>query len=92
MSTLQVDVIKNKSGTITFPVAALVAEASTLAVAYNADGTVNTVTENGVTRTMAYNADGSVNTISWPIGEGVIRTQTFSYTDGALTGMTTPEA
>jgi len=88
MSTLQVDVIKNKSGTITVPVVALVAEASTLAVAYNADGTVNTVTENGVTRTLAYNSDGSVNTISWPI----TRTQTFSYTNGALTGMTTTEA
>lgn len=92
MSTLQVDVIKNKSGTITVPVAALVAETSTLAVMYNADGSVNTVAENSVTRTLAYNADGSINTVSWPVGEGIIRTQTFSYTNGALTGMTTTEA
>jgi len=67
-------------------------EPTTLALAYNSDNTVNTVTEDGVVKTLSYNADGTVNTISWSVGGGLTRTQTFSYTGGDLTGMTTAEA
>ena len=67
-------------------------EPTTLALAYNSDNTVNTVTEDGVVKTLSYNADGTVNTISWSVGGGLTRTQTFSYTSGVLTSMTTTEA
>lgn len=63
-----------------------------MSIAYSGDGSVATVTEDGLTKTMAYNADGTINTISWPVGGGVTRTETYSYTSGVLTGMTAAEA
>ena len=67
-------------------------EPTTLTLTYNSNNTVNTVTEDGVVKTLSYNSDDTVNTISWSVGGGLTRTQTFSYTGGELTGMTTTEA
>lgn len=64
---------------------------STVGVTYNADGSVNTVTEDAVVKTYAYNTDGTVNTIAWPVAGGKTRTQTFAYTGDVLTGMTATE-
>lgn len=66
-------------------------EVATVAVTYNTDGSVNTVTEDGLVKTFAYNSDGTVNTISWPVSGGKTRTQTYAYSSGALTGVTTSE-
>lgn len=63
-----------------------------MSITYNGDGTVATVTEDGVTKTMAYNSDGTINTIAWPVAGGKTRTETYSYTSGVLTGMTAAEA
>lgn len=62
-----------------------------LTITYNGDGSVSTLTEDGVTKTFAYNGDGSINTVSWPVGP-LTRTETYSYTSGVLTGMTAVEA
>ena len=62
-----------------------------LTITYNGDGTVATLTEDGVVKTFAYNGDGTINTVSWPIG-ALTRTETYSYTSGMLTGMTAVEA
>ena len=64
---------------------------NSVSITYNLDGSINTVTEDGVTKTFAYNGDGSINTVSWPVG-ALIRTETYSYTDGVLNGMTATEA
>lgn len=62
-----------------------------LTITYNGDGTVATLTEDGVVKTFAYNGDGTINTVSWPVG-ALTRTETYSYTSGVLTGMTAVEA
>lgn len=63
----------------------------TLSITYNGDGTIATLTEDGVTKTFAYNGDGSINTVSWPV-DALTRTETYSYSSGVLTGMTAVEA
>lgn len=55
-----------------------------------ADGRISSIVEDGVVKTIAYNSDETVHTVSWPIG-AITRTETFSYTDGVLTGITTTE-
>lgn len=62
-----------------------------MSITYNGDGTVATVTEDGVVKTMTYNSDGTIATIAWPVGS-LTRTETYSYTGGVLTGMTAVEA
>ena len=61
-----------------------------LTITYNGDGTVATLTEDGVVKTFAYNGDGTINTVSWPVG-ALTRTETYSYSSGVLTGMTATE-
>jgi YD repeat-containing protein len=56
------------------------------AITYNADGSVATVTENGITTSYTYNADGTVATDSRTVG-GVTTVRTYTYTDGNLTGI-----
>lgn len=54
-----------------------------VAITYNGDGSVATVTENGVTTTYTYNLDGTVAT---DVRDGV--TRTYSYDgSGNLTGI-----
>ena len=55
------------------------------------DGRVTSVTEDGVETVITYNADGTVDTVSYPAG-ALIRTETYVYTSGVLTGMTASEA
>ena len=62
-----------------------------LSVTYNGNGSIATLTEDGVVKTFAYNGDGTINTVSWPIG-ALTRTETYSYSSGVLTGMTAVEA
>ena len=62
-----------------------------LTITYNGDGTVATLTEDGVVKTFAYNGDGTIDTVSWPVGP-LTRTETYSYSSGVLTGMTAVEA
>ena len=62
-----------------------------LTITYNGDGTVATLTEDGVVKTFAYNGNGTINTVSWPVG-ALTRTETYSYTSGVLNGMTAVEA
>ncbi len=62
-----------------------------LSITYNGNGTIATLTEDGVVKTFAYNGDGTINTVSWPIGT-LTRTETYSYSSGVLTGMTAVEA
>jgi YD repeat-containing protein len=52
------------------------------AITYNPDGSVATVTENGVTTSYTYNGDGTVATDT---RAGV--TRTYTYTNGNLTGI-----
>lgn len=74
------------------PVAAAEDKAvNSMSITYNVDGTIDTVTEDGVTKTFTYNGDGTIDTVSWPVGS-LTRTETYSYTDGVLTGMTAVEA
>jgi len=62
-----------------------------LTITYNADGTVDTVTEDSVTTTITYNTDGTVHTVSYPHG-GLTRTETYSYNpDGSVSGMNAEE-
>jgi YD repeat-containing protein len=56
-------------------------------ITYNTDGTVATVTENGVTTTYTYNADGTVATDTRTVN-GVTTTRTYGYTNGNLTSIT----
>jgi len=53
-------------------------------LAYNGDGTLNTVTDNTGTRTLGYTS-GVLTTIVGPGG-----TTTLTYTDGRLTGVDRP--
>lgn len=53
-----------------------------LAMTYNADGSLASVTENGVTTTFTYNGDGTIATST---RAGV--TRTYSYTSGNLTAV-----
>ena len=62
-----------------------------LTITYNSDGTIATLTEDGVVKTFAYNGDGTINTVSWPVG-ALTRTETYSYSSGVLNGMTAVEA
>ena len=55
---------------------------ATQAITYNPDGSVATVTENGVTTSYTYNSDGTVATDT---RNGV--TRTYTYTNGNLTGI-----
>lgn len=53
-------------------------------ITYNGDGTVATVTENGVTTSYTYNGDGTVAT---DVRDGVTRSYTYDGS-GNLTGIT----
>lgn len=66
-------------------------EIDALSITYNGDGSIATLTEDGVVKTFAYNGNGKINTVSWPVG-ALTRTETYSYTSGVLTGMTAVEA
>ena len=52
------------------------------AITYNGDGSVETVTENGVATSYTYNSDGTVATDT---RDGV--TRAYTYTAGNLTGI-----
>ena len=65
--------------------------ADALSITYNGDGSIATLTEDGVVKTFAYNGDGTINTVSWPVG-ALTRTETYSYSSGVLNGMTAVEA
>ena len=65
-------------------------EIDALSITYNGNGSIATLTEDGVVKTFAYNGDGTINTVSWPVG-ALTRTETYSYTSGVLTGMTATE-
>lgn len=60
------------------------AKSPAVAITYNGDGTVATVTENGVTTTYTYNGNGTVAT---DVRAGVTRTYTYDGS-GNLTGIT----
>lgn len=66
-------------------------EIDALSITYNGNGSIATLTEDGVTKTFAYNGDGTINTVSWPVG-ALTRTETYSYISGVLTDMTAVEA
>lgn len=66
-------------------------EIDALSITYNGDGSIATLTEDGVVKTFTYNGDGTINTVSWPIG-ALTRTETYSYSSGVLTGMAAVEA
>ena len=66
-------------------------EIDALSITYNSDGSIATLTEDGVTKAFAYNGDGSINTVTWPVG-ALTRTETYSYSSGVLTGMAAVEA
>jgi YD repeat-containing protein len=56
-------------------------------ITYNPDGTVATVTENGVTTSYTYNTDGTVATDTRTVN-GVTTTRNYGYTSGNLTSIT----
>ena len=60
------------------------AKSPAVTITYNGDGTVASVTENGVTTTYTYNGDGTVATDT---RAGVTRTYTYDGS-GNLTGIT----
>ncbi|UKA69596.1 hypothetical protein [Arthrobacter sp. FW306-06-A] len=60
---------------------------NTQTIAYNADGSVQSVTENGITTTYTYNTDGTVATDTRTIN-GVTTTRNYGYTNGNLTSIT----
>ena len=66
-------------------------EIDALSITYNGNGSIATLTEDGVVKTFAYNGDGTINTVSWPVG-ALTRTETYSYSAGVLNGMTAVEA
>lgn len=84
-------------GVQTFPAAvasgAAEVNAPVVAIAYNTDGSIATVTESDAggaalrTTTFAYNVDGSVATTVRVAG-GVTETSTFAYTNGVVSGVT----
>lgn len=61
--------------------------ADSQAITYNSDGSVATVTENGVTTTYTYNSDGTVATDTRTVN-GVTTTRNYGYTNGNLTSIT----
>jgi len=61
--------------------------ADSQAITYNSDGSVATVTENGVTTTYTYNSDGTVATDTRTVN-GVTTTRNYGYTSGNLTSIT----
>ena len=61
-----------------------------LSITYNGDGSIATLTEDGVVKTFAYNGDGTIDTVSWPVG-ALIRTEIYLYSSGVLTGMAATE-
>jgi YD repeat-containing protein len=71
-------------GILDLPVAAAVAatQFATTAITYNGDGTVATVTENGILTTYTYNTDGTVATDH----RGAV-TRTYTYSGGNLVGI-----
>ncbi|TQJ60470.1 YD repeat-containing protein [Arthrobacter sp. SLBN-83] len=56
-------------------------------IVYNTDGSVQSVTENGITTSYTYNSDGTVATDSRTVN-GVITTRNYGYTNGNLTSIT----
>lgn len=66
--------LTSASGKAAFP--------ATQTITYNTDGSVATVTENGITTTYTYNTDGSVATDA---RQSV--TRNYTYTNGNLTGI-----
>lgn len=56
-------------------------------ITYNTDGTVATVTDNGITTSYTYNADGTVATDTRTVN-GVTTTRNYGYTNGNLTSIT----
>lgn len=92
MSKLVAAIIETPDGTRSINVMDLAYNTvNSASLTYNSDGTVATVTEDGLTKTLAYNADGTVNTISWPV-DTLTRTETYTYTSGVLTSITATEA
>lgn len=61
--------------------------AASQSITYNSDGSVATVTENGVTTSYTYNADGTVATDSRTVN-GVTTVRNYGYTNGNLTSIT----
>lgn len=61
--------------------------ADSQAITYNSDGSVATVTENGVTTSYTYNSDGTVATDTRTVN-GVTTTRNYGYTNGNLTSIT----
>lgn len=61
-----------------------------MSVTYSA-GRVSSVTEDGVTTNIGYDSKGRVLTVSYP-HNGKTRTETYSYTNGFLTGMSATDA
>ncbi len=66
-------------------------EIDALSITYSGDGSIATLTEDGVVKAFAYNGDGTINTVSWSVG-ALTRTETYSYSSGVLNGMTATEA
>lgn len=56
-------------------------------ITYNTDGSVATVTDNGITTSYTYNTDGTVATDSRTVN-GVTTTRNYGYTNGNLTSIT----
>lgn len=56
-------------------------------ITYNTDGSVATVTDNGITTTYTYNTDGTVASDSRTVS-GVTTTRNYGYTNGNLTSIT----
>lgn len=56
-------------------------------ITYNGDGSVATVTENGITTSYTYNGDGTVAADSRTV-DGVTTTRNYGYTNGNLTSIT----
>lgn len=59
---------------------------NTQSISYNADGSVATVTENGVTTSYTYNSDGTVATDTRTVS-GVTTVRNYGYTNGNLTSI-----
>lgn len=61
--------------------------AASQTITYNTDGSVATVTENGVTTSYTYNSDGTVATDTRTVN-GVTTVRNYGYTNGNLTSIT----
>jgi len=62
---------------------------ASISITYNADGTINTITDNmyGITATFTYDASKNISTITESYA-GTTRTYTFTYTSGQITSIT----